>query len=236
MCPNQRHTPFRVLFLISTPRLFERAEEMFREGAVPIQYQWNALGTAPNEMIDLLGLGNPEKSIVMSILPKFLADTMLKKLKKELRLGSINSGIAFTVPLSGANNLILRMLDQFLGVENMPPLGEKEKEKMRMEELKHALIVAIVNQGYSEEVMKAARKAGAGGGTIVHSRRIGNEEALGFWGMSIQEEKEMVLIVTKTEDKLPIMQAIGESCGMRSEAKGIVLSMPIDMVIGLNED
>ena len=47
----------------------------------------------------------------------------------------------------------------------------------------------VVNQGYSEEVMNAARAAGAGGGTVLHSRRIGDEEALSFWGISVQDQK-----------------------------------------------
>ena len=84
-------------------------------------------------------------------------------------------------------------------------------------------------------VKDVAREAGAGGGTVVHSRRIGNKEAMGFWGMSIQEEKEMLFIVTENDSKLEIMQAIGERCGMHSEAKGLVLSLPIDTVIGLEE-
>ena len=93
--------------------------------------------------------------------------------------------------------------------------------------------MCIRDRGYSEEVMEAARSAGAGGGTVVHSRRIGNKEAMCFWGMSIQEEKEMLFIVAENESKLKIMQAIGDKCGMHSDAKGIVLSLPIDTVIGM---
>lgn len=233
MSTPEKQTPLRVLFLITTPKLAEKASEMFHEGAIPIQYQWNAMGTAPNEMIDILGLGTPNKSILISTMLKPFADKMLMKLKRELRLGNVNSGIAFTLPLSGANNLILRMLEQL-------KRGEKEftdrKDEKIMSNLKYALIVTVINQGFSEEVMDVAREAGAGGGTIVHSRRIGNKEAMGFWGLSIQEEKEMLFIVAENENKLKIMQAIGEKFGMRSEAKGIVLSLPIDTVIGLNDD
>lgn len=78
----------------------------------------------------------------------------------------------------------------------------------------------------------AAREAGANGGTVVTSRRIGNEQALGFWGMSIQNEKDMVFIVAENETKLDIMKAIGEKCGLHSEAQGVLVSLPIDHVIG----
>ena len=229
MKTNEKHSLFRVLVLITTPKLADKAADMFKKGAIPVQYEWNAVGTASNEMIDVLGLGNPEKNVLMSFMPKPFADIMLKKLKKELKLGVINSGIAFTLPLSGANNLIVRMLETLddIDIKNI-----ERKVNTHMSDVKYSLIAVVVNQGYSENVMEAARAAGANGGTVVTSRRIGNEQAMGFWGMSIQNEKDMVFIVTDSENKLKIMRAIGEKCGMNSEAKGILVSLPIDNVIG----
>lgn len=223
-------SPVRVLVLITTPRLAEKAADMFQKGAIPLQYRWNAVGTAPSELIDILGLGSPEKRVLITVLPKPFADGMLKKLKKELRIGAVDSGIAFTLPLNGANNLIVRMLSPLCG--DTPPQTEKE-EKKQMADADYVLIAAVFNQGYSEEAMDAARGSGARGGTVVSGRRIGDSEAMGFWGMSVQDEKEMLLIVAERADKRKIMQAISDRCGMRSEAKGIVLSMPIDGVIGL---
>ena len=63
--------------------------------------------------------------------------------------------------------------------------------------------------------------------------RVGAEEALSQWGFSLQEEKEAVMILTRAESKLAIMQAICDSCGLQSEAQGIVLSLPVDRVVGL---
>ena len=102
-----------------------------------------------------------------------------------------------------------------------------------MAEETYVLIAAIVDRGFSNEVMDAARAGGAGGGTVVHSRSIGNREASSVWGLSVQEEKEIVMILADHDKKGDIMRAIGEKCGMHSEAKGIVLSLPIDSVTGL---
>ena len=55
-----------------------------------------------------------------------------------------------------------------------------------------------------------------------------------FWGISIQQEREVVLILAKKEDKKAIMQAIHKECGMQSKANGIVLSLPVDGIIGVN--
>ena len=104
-----------------------------------------------------------------------------------------------------------------------------------MSDNKYSLIAAIVNPGYSEELMDEARAAGARGGTVLHSRQVGQAEALSSLGLKIQDEKEIVIIVADQETKLGIMQAIGNKCGMHSDAKGFVLSLPIDGVVGVEE-
>ncbi len=231
MSIDDRHMSFRILCLITTPKLCERASEMFLKGAIPVQYHINALGTAPSEIIDIMGLGSSDKRILLSSMPKSFADKILEKLKKELQLGYNGSGIAFTLPLSGINNLILRMMEQM--EENEQNAVERKDEHI-MSEAKHSLVAVIVNQGYSAEVIEKAREAGATGGTIVNTRRVGNSEVMGFWGMSAQEEKEVLLILTQKENKLKIMQTVSESFGIRSEAKGVVLSVPVDSVIGID--
>lgn len=220
---------FRMLVLITTPKLASKAADMFQRGALPIQYRFTAQGTASSELMDVLGLGSIKKCMLVSIMPTKFADVMLDKLCAELQLNTVNSGIAFTIPLTAANNLIVKMLARAMGEYDAQ--GEGKDENV-MAEMNYVLIAAFVNRGYSNEVMNAARKAGAGGGTVMHSRRIGNEEVTGFWGMSVQEEKEVVLILSENENKAAIMREIGQHCGMHSDAKGIVMSLPIDSVIG----
>ena len=103
-----------------------------------------------------------------------------------------------------------------------------------MAEYKNSLIIAAVNHGYSEELMNVARAYGARGGTVMHSRAIGDEKAMSLWGVALHEEKELVMIIVDGKSKLRIMQAISEKCGMNSDAKGVVLSMPINKVMGLS--
>jgi len=118
-------------------------------------------------------------------------------------------------------------------MKNTGEITGNDKEDTDMEDSRHTLIAAIVNRGCSGDVMKAARAAGAKGGTVINSRRIGNEEAASFWGLSAQEEKEIILILSETDDKVEIMHEISTHCGMQSEAKGIVMSMSVDSVIGI---
>ena len=231
MSANNKKIPLRMLFMIATPKLANKAANLFKEDNVPLQYLFYAQGTASSEIMDTLGLGSIDKTVLMSMIPKLFADKLLIKLRKELHLGMPNTGVAFTVAISGASARTIKML------ESLPPeesQGTLRKEENEVTENEYNMILVIVNQGFSEEVMDAARPAGASGGTAFHCRRVGNEEAMKFWSISVQQEKEIVLILVKKESKLPIMQAIAQKCGMQTEANGMVLSLPVDGVEGMN--
>lgn len=225
---NDAKRSFQLLVLITTPKLADTAANLLRRDALPIQYRISAEGTASSDIMDMLGLGSVDKSILVSTIPKHYGEDVLDRLHGKLRLNTVNSGIAFTIPLTGASNLLLQ-LTQTVGNE----LGSEGKDEMTMTEAKHTLVAAVVNRGFSEDVMNAARAAGARGGTVIHSRCIGNEEATGVWGLSVQEEKEIILILSKAEVKLDIMRSITEMCGVNSKAQGVVFSLPVDSVMGL---
>jgi len=231
MSADNRTASLRMLVLITMPKLAQKTTSLFSEGRIPIQYQFRAQGTASSEIMDILGLGSIEKTISFTMLPKAFADDMLKKIQKRLGLGAPNSGIAFTLAISGSSSPLLKMIE---GLRTEPEQIPLESEVSEVQDSEYAMIMAIVNQGFSEAVMDAAKPSGAGGGTVFHSRRVGDEETMKFWGISVQQEKEIVIILAKTENKMTIMQSIGEKCGMRSDAHGIVFSLPVDAVVGLN--
>ena len=96
----------------------------------------------------------------------------------------------------------------------------------------YQLIITVANRGYTDLVMEAARSAGAGGGTVIHARSTGGSDAK-FFGMSIAEEREMILIVAPTEEKNAIMQAIMARAGMETKAQAVTYSLALDDVAGL---
>jgi len=100
---------------------------------------------------------------------------------------------------------------------------------------KFELIVTIIDHGYSEEVMKQAKTAGATGGTVLHARGTGDSEIAQLFGITIQPEKEFVLILAPVKDKERIMKAIAKGAGLETNAKGIVFSLPVDDVVGVFE-
>ncbi len=221
---------YQALVLISTPKLADKAAEMFLEKNIPLQYRLNAEGTASSEIMDTLGFGSTDKCLLITTVTKELGRETLGLLHSRLRLDAVNSGIAFTLSLTGASNIALRMIER---TDTQNQATDSGKDENPMLENTHALIAVTVDRGFSGDVMNCAREAGAGGGTVIHSRSIQSEDAVGFWGLSIQEEKEIVLILAKHEDKTKIMSAVSERFGMKSEAKGLVISLPIDSVMGL---
>ena len=228
---NYKNPAFRMLFLIATPKLVKKGLAVLKEGGVPVQYHFCAQGTASSEIMDMLGLGSVEKNILMSMMPKEFADKILKKLRKELYLGMPNTGVAFTVVMSGGSGRLIQLIQSMQSENENTPM---ERNGNNMAEIEYSMIMAIVNQGFSESVMDAARPMGATGGTVLHTRRIGSEAVMKFWNISVHGEREIVMILVSKEDKLPVMKAIGEKCGMNSDAQGIVLSLPVDSVVGLN--
>ena len=221
---------FRIMMLITNPGPAAKASDIFTEHKLPVHYQLNAIGTASNEMINILGLGTTEKVLTIAFLSKRIADDIMIKLYHKLRLGAVNGGIAFTLPLDAMTKHVHRMMQS---VDENNNENEKKGEFI-MTDTKYSMISVMVEMGYSEQVMNAARSAGARGGTVVHSRAIENEEASSVWGVSLQEEKEIVMIVTTEETKNAVMSAISKECGIHSEAKGLVMSLPIENVIGIN--
>ena len=221
-----KHPSYHMLILIATPKLTDKAAQMFRSQNLPIQYRMSAQGTASSDIMDTLGFGSIDKCILISTVTADFGRQMLSQLHTRLRLDAVNSGIAFTIPLTGATDHLVRMM-------NAGPKGDNRKDTTTMAENNYTLIAAIVDRGFGGDVMDAAKAAGAGGGTIINSRGIQSEGAADFWGLGLQEGKQIVLILAEHKDKLAIMSAISEKYGMNTEAKGVVLSLPIDSVMGL---
>lgn len=98
---------------------------------------------------------------------------------------------------------------------------------------KHEMIMCIVNAGFSETVMEAAKSAGARGGTILNGRGTANKEAESFFHIAIQPEKEVVMILVPAEIKDAVLHALYQKAGLDTMGQGIAFSLPVDEVVGL---
>ena len=101
-------------------------------------------------------------------------------------------------------------------------------------EFKHEVILCIVNEGFSDEVMSAAREFGAKGGTVIHARGTANPDAEKIFNFPISPEKEIVMIVVESKIKNDILKSLYNRVGLNTAGKGIAFSLPISEVVGLS--
>ena len=98
---------------------------------------------------------------------------------------------------------------------------------------KYEMIVCIVNTGYSDLVMNAAREYGAKGGTVFSARGTANQEAESFFKITIQPEKEVVMILVPASLKESILHALYKQVGLNTPGQGIAFTLPVDDAVGL---
>ena len=107
------------------------------------------------------------------------------------------------------------------------PHEESEKKETGGKTMSE-MITVIVNKGYADDVMAAARKAGAGGGTVVNARGTARETDERFFGMHIVPEKEMLIMVVPSEKKAEVLKAIQETKCLKEPGMGIAYSAEVD--------
>lgn len=216
---------YRLICLIAKAEIANKAEGILSERGIDVEYRMLVHGTASSEVMNLLGLGTTEKVMISAIATQEGASELLPQMRKRLYLGMPDTGVAFTIPITGGQNRLF---------ENVSANAKDSGRMEVMEDREFSMIIAIVNQGFSDAVMNAARPEGATGGTVFHSRRVENSmPGRSFWGISIQEERETVMILARNSRKKEIMKAISEKCGIDTESNGIVFSVPIADVEGL---
>ena len=165
-----------------------------------------AMGTAASDVLDYFGLEEDEKGIHFCLVTRPTWKTVKKGLQTELKIDVPGTGIVFLIPLSSIGG---KQQLKFM-------LGEQEFEKgeeTTLKETKHELIIAIANYGYNTQVMRAAEEGGA--------------------TVSLVSEKEIIFIVTKTEQKNAIMKSIMEKAGIGTKAGTIAFSLPVTSTAGL---
>jgi len=105
-----------------------------------------------------------------------------------------------------------------------------------MSEFKHELIVCIVNEGFSDAVMDAAKEVGATGGTVMDARGTASKEAEKLFSIVVQPQKEIVMIVVPSEIRDSVLHALYREVGLNTAGQGIAFSLPVDNVVGIRTE
>ncbi|MDR2357589.1 MAG: hypothetical protein LBD92_05880 [Oscillospiraceae bacterium] len=238
MTPTDNGSPriFPKLLVVITDRgERRRLEDILREKGAHFHYMLNAVGTASSEILKTFGLSGSEKTVCVCVAPAVKARHIMTSVVERLEFTRPGNGIAFYLPISGLSAVVTAALGDELAQlkERMDVRMEKEQETAGGGEARFELVLALINQGFSDVLMAAARTAGARGGTIVHALRSGAEDAKRFLGISLQEEKELVAIITTRTHKKELMRALSHVCGANTDAQGIMLSLPVEGCEGI---
>ncbi len=166
-------------------------------------------GSATSLLFRILALADTERDILHTLVTDSEEKAVLDSIRSAPCFTKKCRGIVFTIQLGGtAMN------------------GPKD----------HELITVIVNRGYADDVMDAARKAGARGGTIIHARGTGKPDDERFFGITIVPEKETVLILSERNGSAAIKNAIAGLPCLKEQGIGIMYTTPVEQFyqLGVN--
>lgn len=198
---------------------------LYEQNGVPLHLQVIAEGTATSEILNMLGLTHREKELLISFAPETAIEDLLARLDDDYRGILSVRGLAFSMKLTGVSSGIANALSTKRKSEGGAAV-HNEKE--------HSLIWVAINQGYSDQVMHTARKAGATGGTVIRSRWVGAEKLEQFHAITLQDEREILMIACDKSIRNAIMDAINAEHGIKTERQAVVFSLPIDRMVKLS--
>ncbi len=201
-------------------------EEFYRNRNIKVIYNARCNGTAHAKTLVILGIVRTEKSMLIATVTGPTLKALKRDLAYEMKIDLPDRGVAMAVPFSGVGGS--RTLEYFTAGQCIPEEHCTEDRKM---EATQELIIAIYQKGYTDVVMDAAREAGARGGTTLNAKGTvaGTDK---FFGISLAEEKEIVLIVSAAEQKKDIMKAIMQKAGVDTKAHAVVFSLPVTDTAG----
>lgn len=107
-----------------------------------------------------------------------------------------------------------------------------EKALVNKNKEDYDLVIAIIGRGFADYVISAARDAGATGATIIYGRGTADADKY-VMGISLQPEREVILILVEKKDRRKIMQEIADKTSLLEEGRGVCFSLPVDDVYGV---
>lgn len=199
--------------------------EFYERNGVFFTVVTRGYGTASSEILDVLGLEESEKDILISMADQSVAKSVMSIFNDRLSGAGVGKGIACRLKLNAAPNLLV----QTLGL-----MAKRTEEKKVESNDKYSLIIISVEQGYADEVMAVAKKAGARGGTLMRAHQMVNELTQSLYAKDFTPERELLLIVVDAEKRNAVLESVNSEHGIRKEANALVVSLPVEEIAKLS--
>lgn len=180
---------------------------------------------ASKSLLSYFGLKEVKRSILLTIISEYEEESFFKKITKKIDLNKPGNGVVCSVPISSSNKYIY------------DKVKKKPKEENALKKINdYHLVITIIKEGYFDLVMNASKKVGARSGTLISGREISNKQFAEFLGFSIEPERDIVLLLVKEDIREKLMNEITLEAGLKTNGRGICLSIPVDNVLGLEEE
>ena len=190
---------------------------------VHVNFQCVGFGTAPTEMMNIFGFGGKDKDIIISLGAESAVRSMMTNFGENFVSHTKYGGVMIVLRVSAAN----RILTEILRYDGDDAISEKENVAMK-NEYHNNLIIISVNEGFSDDVMQVARKAGATGGTVIKGRLADIEQFAELGNTEVDNEREMLCILAPLKTSKQIMEDVNKEFGLTSAANGFIFAIPTE--------
>ncbi len=97
------------------------------------------------------------------------------------------------------------------------------------------ILIAFVDDDKTDAVLKAARNAGATGATVINNARgEGLNEAKTFFGLSLDTQRDMILLLVEEHMARHILEEIAETGDFESKpGSGIAIQLDVEDAVGV---
>ncbi len=189
---------------------------------IRMNFQCVGFGTAPTEMMDIFGLGSNDKDIVISLGAQNTVKDMMLDFGTSFESHTKFGGLMIILETSAASRVLTELLSH-----NSSNVTEKGNGAMKNEHHNNLIIISV-NEGYADDVMQAARKAGATGGTVIKGRLAQMQLVSELENTEIDEEREILVILAPLKTSKQIMEDVNREFGINSKANGIIAAIPTE--------
>ena len=221
--PPEPKPPYVIVGIVERGKS-DRLTHAYKSAGVFFTLKMSGKGTASSEVMDILGLEDSRKDVLVSFASARDGHRLMAHLGDSLQASYGVKGIAFTIKLGAATNMLVNALGKRSGMEGRI-LEDKSKQ--------YCLVAVSVREGYADEVMQTAKTAGVRGGTIVRAVQSDNVESERVLGTGFTPERDIILMVMEREKRSAVMDAINSENGIRSEANAMVVSIPVEKLVKL---
>ena len=99
--------------------------------------------------------------------------------------------------------------------------------------MKFKIVFAPVKTHKTDPIVDAAKAAGATGATIIPARGTVMHEAKTFFGLTLEDQTDIVMFLLEEHLVRPVLDAIKSAGEFNKPGTGIAFVMPVEQVVGL---